>query len=214
VDYEALYELQDRVLEAVFGGDTQFYLTGGTCLHRFYAGKRYSDDLDLFTADHALYRDDVRTALDRIRGADCTVATTVDTRDFVRVFVNDRLKVDFVNDRVHRHGRPDVSEDGYRLDNLLNIFANKICALVGRDEPKDVFDLCVLAEAGEPDSREAMPIAARKCVVDPEELDYRLSSFPVNLFETLAVIDHDYLAHVRGEYETIVRDLLDDLGAA
>lgn len=213
MDYQALYELQDRVLRAVFDGDTQFYLTGGTCLHRFHAGKRYSDDLDLFTADHELYRDDVRTALDRIRAVDCTVTTTVDTRDFVRVFVNDWLKVDLVDDRVHRHGRPEVSREGYRLDNLLNIFANKICALVGRDEPKDVFDLCVLAEADEPDSGQVMQVSARKCVVDLEELDYRLSSFPVDLFGTLAVIDHEYLAHVRAEYSTIAERLLDDLAA-
>ena len=55
--------------------------------------------------------------------------------------------------------------------------------------------------------------SARKRVVDLEELDYRLSSFPVDLFGTLAVIDHEYLAHVRAEYSTIAERLLDDLAA-
>ncbi|MFW6262147.1 MAG: hypothetical protein ACOC6J_11265, partial [Spirochaetota bacterium] len=64
------------------------------------------------------------------------------------------------------------------------------------------------------DSGEVMQVSARKCVVDLEELDYRLSSFPVDLFETLAVIDHDYLAHVTGQYQMIARRLLDDLAAS
>lgn len=43
--YTELYDLQDRVLETVFSIESGFYLTGGTCLHRFYYNKRYSDDL-------------------------------------------------------------------------------------------------------------------------------------------------------------------------
>ncbi len=42
IDFRMLYELQDQVLEAVFSADTTFYLTGGTCLHRFYFSERYS----------------------------------------------------------------------------------------------------------------------------------------------------------------------------
>ena len=38
--------LQDRVLELIFSQEQEFYLTGGTCLSRFYQEKRYSDDLD------------------------------------------------------------------------------------------------------------------------------------------------------------------------
>ncbi len=48
IDFERLYALQDSVLETVFSTETEFYLTGGTCLSRFYQAKRYSDDLDFF----------------------------------------------------------------------------------------------------------------------------------------------------------------------
>lgn len=41
--------LQDEILGLVFAENTEFYLTGGTCLNRFYFEKRYSDDLDFFT---------------------------------------------------------------------------------------------------------------------------------------------------------------------
>jgi predicted nucleotidyltransferase component of viral defense system len=211
MDYEALYRLQDRVLEAVFGVETQFYLTGGTCLHRFHANKRYSDDLDLFTSDNTLYRDDVRRALDSIARAGLQTETSVDSRDFVRVFVDKRLKVDFVNDRVYRHGMPVVSPEGYRLDNLVNIFANKLCALIGRDEPKDVFDICLLSQLDEAPSIGLLAIARRKCVIDLEELEYRLESFPPELLESLAVADDDYRAYIRKNFPTIVRCLLDSL---
>ena len=49
--YKELYALQDQVLNAVFAAESEFYLTGGTCLCRFYQAKRYSDDLDFFAND-------------------------------------------------------------------------------------------------------------------------------------------------------------------
>ncbi len=49
IEYDKLYELQDSVLRIVFATEKEFYLTGGTCLSRFYKAKRYSDDLDFFT---------------------------------------------------------------------------------------------------------------------------------------------------------------------
>lgn len=45
IDYQELYRLQDKVLQVVFKAEREFYLTGGTCLSRFYFEKRYSDDL-------------------------------------------------------------------------------------------------------------------------------------------------------------------------
>ena len=48
IDYDSLYKLQDSVLQAIFCEQTEFYLTGGTCLNRFYFKARFSDDLDFF----------------------------------------------------------------------------------------------------------------------------------------------------------------------
>ena len=55
IDYKELYKLQDRVLKVVFEVENEFYLTGGTCLSRFYVEKRYSDDLDFFTNQSSRY---------------------------------------------------------------------------------------------------------------------------------------------------------------
>jgi len=51
IDYKTLYDLQDRVLDTVFKTEQVFYLTGGTCLNRFYYEKRYSDDLGFSNDD-------------------------------------------------------------------------------------------------------------------------------------------------------------------
>ena len=45
--YESiLYPMQDSVLAQM--NSEKFYLTGGTCLSRFYYHHRFSDDLDFF----------------------------------------------------------------------------------------------------------------------------------------------------------------------
>lgn len=68
-DYNLIYTLQNRVLENIFSKETIFYLTGGTCLNRFYYNRRYSDDLDLFTNDNALFRDDVRIVIEGFKSS-------------------------------------------------------------------------------------------------------------------------------------------------
>jgi len=59
IDYKALYQLQDRVMDEVFALDNNFYLTGVTALHRFYYHLRYSDDLDFFTYSDTLFRESI-----------------------------------------------------------------------------------------------------------------------------------------------------------
>jgi predicted nucleotidyltransferase component of viral defense system len=41
-----LYPVQDKIFSLI--QSEKFYLTGGTCLSRFYYNHRYSDDLDFF----------------------------------------------------------------------------------------------------------------------------------------------------------------------
>ncbi len=54
------------------------------------------------------------------------------------------MKVDFVNDYIYRYGSF-YYHQGKRLDNILNILTDKICAIVSRDEPKDVADFFTIA---------------------------------------------------------------------
>ena len=56
--YKKVYLLQDKILQVVFEKTSEhnFYLTGGTALNRFYYPARYSEDLDFFTNENALFR--------------------------------------------------------------------------------------------------------------------------------------------------------------
>ena len=107
IDYQALYQLQDQVLEIMFRNEVSFYLTGGTCLHRFHFKKRYSDDLDFFSNENELFREDARVFLEAVSSENMLLERTVDTRDFVRVVIDNQLKIDLVNDRVYRYRRPE-----------------------------------------------------------------------------------------------------------
>jgi len=208
--YEKLYRLQDAVLNAIFAEEVGFYLTGGTCLHRFYFDARYSDDLDLFTSDSSMFRDEVRMILERLSAVSIAVHTTVDTRDFVRILVDDTLQVDFVNDRVYRVGAPRVARSRVRVDNLENLAANKICAVLGRDEPKDVFDLCTILQAGKVDVSSTVKSGEKKCVFDLERLEMRLRSFPVELLDSLTVKDEAFARRLQSDYQSIIELLFQD----
>ena len=208
IDYPALYRLQDKVLFTVFSVETGFYLTGGTCLHRFYQEQRYSDDLDLFSNDSQLFRDDVRLVRRSLVDAGISLDIQVDSRDFVRFIVENALKVDLVNDRVYRVGRSIRTGVNIMLDNLNNIGANKICAVLGRDDPKDVFDLYTLFRSSNVNWSVITSAAERKCSFDIEELRFRLKSFPLYLLEMLQVTDSEFVSELQRDYQLLTNCIL------
>ncbi len=206
--HSELYILQDAVLKAVVEAHTSFYLTGGTCLHRFYVQWRHSEDLDFFSSDNDLFRDDVRLALDALSFHGLTFERSVNSRDFVRILVQGRLKTDFVNDRVYRHGRSVRTQEGLMLDNIENMAANKICAVLGRDEPKDIFDLVAIHAMNSANWTEILNHARKKCVFQTEELEARFKSFPLNQLTLLPVFSSDTLSHVLTAYPRMVSRIL------
>lgn len=208
VDFPELYRLQDRVLDVLFSVQTGFYLTGGTCLHRFHVEQRFSDDLDLFSSDNNLFREDVRTLINRLRQAAIAFHVVVDTRDFVRIFVEHALKVDLVNDRVYRLGTNLPGSRGIVLDNIPNIAANKICAIMGRDEPKDVFDLYSIFKTSEQDWPTIITAAQKKCAWDMESLEFRLRSFPLNLLDLLPVPNPTFITNMKQNYQNLISVLV------
>ena len=208
LDYTELFALQDKVLSVIFGVETSFYLTGGTCLHRFHYQRRYSVDLDLFTNDHALFRDDVRAVRETLASASLSHTRQVDSRDFVRLWIQPGLQLDPVNDRVYRYGKSILSPQGFVLDNEVNICANKLCAILGRDDPKDVFDLFTVFKYGQIDWETVTAVAARKCVLDPEVFELRLSSFPLEILDLLALQDPGALHEIKQGYPRMIEHLL------
>jgi len=204
INYKELYSLQDEILAIVFTLDNSFYLTGGTALHRFYYNDRFSDDLDFFAYNDALFGESVNEVIDTLSKKKYEVKHTVKAKDFHRVMVNDFLQLDFVNDRVHREGKSNVI-DTIRVDNKINILANKVTAIIGRDEEKDIFDLFTLAKNEDFSWKDILEIANEKSVIEKDILIYRLKSFPLQWLKNIKEINSHEIT------EDMVKQICNDI---
>ena len=146
-DWERLYLLQDWVLTQIRQMKHGFYLTGGTALSRGYYDHRYSEDLDFFlndAPDFQLSRDRCLSGLQQAAAAQgWRVEIILREERFGRAFVHGPipLKLEFINDVPFRVGRPWEHPVLGRLDTKENILANKLSALLDRQEPKDLADI-------------------------------------------------------------------------
>lgn len=142
---EVLYPLQDQVIKIIREVKSNFYLTGGTAASRGYLNHRYSDDLDFFVNDNEnfkLWVDRIIQTLSKQQSWQIEILSRHDR--YIRVnlsSVEAILKLEFINDVPSRVG--DVSDHKKlgRLDSADNILANKISALLSREEPKDIADV-------------------------------------------------------------------------
>ncbi len=205
VDYKYVYELQDQILEIVRTVETPFYLTGGTALHRFYYHLRYSDDLDFFVTQDLLFSEYVREILEYCRSRGYEYSHLVQSKNFHRILFRGILQVDFVHDSVFRFGKS-VLINGNKVDNVLNILANKVAALMDRDEEKDVFDLFAIAAHESFEWGHILDIANRKAIVDRAFFVERLKSFPLSWLERLKYIRPFPIT--REMVDQMVRDIL------
>ncbi len=145
-----LTALQCDALDALTRRAPGFFLTGGAVLAGWTLKHRTTDDLDLFTtSDDAMATGDpaVRGAASEI-GATATALTT--TPDFHRYLIargDQSVRIDLVRDRTPEL-RSKVVRDGIRMDDTEEIVANKIAALVGRSEVRDLVDLMALEKLG------------------------------------------------------------------
>lgn len=146
-DWPALYALQDWVLACLKPGQHGFYLSGGTALAGGYYGHRYSEDLDFFVNDASefeLWRDRCLDLLQRAGAAQgWRLEILLREARFGRAVLHGALplKLEFINDVPFRVGQPWEHPELGRLDTKENILANKVSALVDREEPKDLADL-------------------------------------------------------------------------
>ena len=206
IDYKKLYALQDKILEKVFSVEDEFYLTGGTALSRFYQEKRYSDDLDFFTNSSIRFNFAIKNILTEL-SEEFTIENELDSRDFVRIKINGLLQVDFVNDRVPRYKEPKVLENGYKIDTIENILSNKITAVIGRDNPKDIFDIYLINRYYSVDWYEILESAQEKSVFSIDDLIVRLRSFPYRLLGSINIIDENFLDSFQDDFPNLIKEI-------
>jgi len=201
-----LYQLQDRVLEMVFAEENIFYLTGGTCLSRFYWAKRHSDDLDFFAEGSRRFALAARRVMRRLEEA-FEVSAEIESKDFYRFRLNNLLQVDFVNDHSPRYGKVVETAEGYLVDNPENILANKLTAILGRDDPKDVFDVYLIWRFRSFSWKDILRAAREKAAFEDSDLIVRLETFPSKLLERVDVLDPVFL----NDFDRDRRKLIDEI---
>ena len=143
--FEFLYPFQDRVLGRFREVETGLYLTGGTAASRGYLDHRFSEDLDFFVNDDERFGLWAERMINDLAASEAW-HTEVLLREprFVRLtLVKDvgSLKLEFVNDVPTHVGEIRQHPVLGRLDSAENILANKLTALVDRQEPKDLADV-------------------------------------------------------------------------
>jgi len=187
-DYRKLYLTQDKILTALKPVLSPFYLTGGTALGRFYMNHRFSEDLDFFTNNSDSFHTSVKN-VEKILVSKFSILKTqsIVYDDFVRYYIEDEervLKIEFVNDIAYRCGVPNLYRYGF-VDTPLNILTNKLTAIVGRDEPKDVFDIYAISQHYMFNWLKVFNEAKNKAIINEIDVEQRITSFPVILFSTV-----------------------------
>jgi hypothetical protein len=179
--FTTLYPFQDDALRLVSEARTGFHLTGGTALSRGYLNHRFSDHLDLFVNFDAHFREWSERVVDSFwRLGNWSTDVILKEEYFVRAVLTRgelKLKVEMVNDVASRVGEVREHTVLGRLDSPENILANKLTALIGREEPRDVADVWGLCTKLELSINEAIRGAQSKSSgIYPVDLARRLCS--------------------------------------
>lgn len=187
-DYNKLYQLQDKFLSWWLSLELPFYLTGGTALGRFYLNHRFSDDLDFFTNADSQYNNSIAELTSKIKGQfEVNMQQSLFADDFTRFFITEDdlfLKIELINDVEYYAGKPAAYKYGF-IDTPLNILSNKLTALVGRDEPKDIFDIIHISASYSFNWMDVFNHAKQKAVINELDVEQRLALFPIEWLENV-----------------------------
>ncbi len=173
-----LTPLQRDLLQPM-AGVSGVYLSGGAALGGFHLGHRRSRDLDWFTPDRGRLDELQARVLAHCEARGHRVGVEQAWPGFRRLAVSglgEETLVDLVHEPVPQvvpvEAKPLV--DGVRVDALEDLAANKLCAVLGRGETKDLVDLFFLARSGR-DPLDALDAArARDGGMDPAALAWVL----------------------------------------
>jgi len=210
-DFSKIYNLQDRFLSWFAEQSTPFYLTGGTALGRFYLDHRYSEDIDLFVHQHPEFLKLVAHLISVIpKEWNVDKTQTLITGDYARLFItgddNTILKIEWVNDAPYRPDQPLHYPYGL-IDTPLNILANKLTAIIGRDEPKDIFDIIHIALNFSFQWEEPFYAAKQKAQLNELDVAERLTTFPVQWLDQVNWLKPN---HPITNYPKLIQQIADD----
>lgn len=210
-NWMSLYKLQDEVLYLLRDDLSPFYLTGGTALSRYYLNHRYSEDLDFFCHDQEIFEPSVnKIARSLVRSKFLKEQDMQISETYARFYVGplSDLKIDFAYESVEHIGAFKKIQE-INIDNPKNMLANKICCILGRDEPKDIFDIVSLSKAYSFSWRKMILAAKRKQVLDETDVTKRLVDFPVDWLANVNwVMENVDIPKFKSQLRQIVYDLV------
>lgn len=178
-----LTPFQRAFLGRLFTSVQGFYLSGGGAL-ALHFGHRRSLDLDLFTRDVTAFKA-LCASLPAIASAlGARVEILTDAPAFRRVLLTSRggetARLDLVVETAERVGAGPADLDGLPIDPPEEILANKLCAILGRSEPRDLVDLFFLEKAGLR-VLDALPAARHKDAgLTPGQLAWAIDQVPLD----------------------------------
>lgn len=145
-----LTAFQRRLLAELAGAPNEDrYLAGGAALHFAPHSTRYSDDLDFFHDTEARVASAFAADRTLLEGSGYEVGVEMALPGFVRALVardGEATRVDWAHDSAWRF-MPLVREPfGGLLLHPVDLAANKVLALAGRDEPRDFVDILFVHE--------------------------------------------------------------------
>ncbi len=85
--------------------------------------------------------------------------------------------------------------------------SNKITAVIGRDNPKDIFDIYLIWKFYKIDWQEILDAAHKKAGFSNEELIVRLKSFPYELLDEIKIIDETFLKDFSIDFLKIIDEI-------
>jgi predicted nucleotidyltransferase component of viral defense system len=211
-NYKQLYSLQTKVLQLFNAIDGPFYLTGGTALCRFYLNHRFSADLDFFVNNLPDFRKAIEPYENLIHtNFSLQKEGSLITDEFVRYLIvqdNISLKIEFVNDVLYRYKIP-IPNAIYPVDNVRNILSNKLTCIVGRDEPKDFFDIITLSLQYQFNWLEIFNEATEKALINEIDISQRVAEFPVEwLLQVDWLMTPPDIDRIKSLQEIISKDIL------
>ena len=170
--------------------DPPWTLSGGAALAGFYTRHRDTRDLDLFWQGARALGDAGATATDLITQAGLGVSTLQASPTFQRLLVQDgtdTCAVDLVADPVPLAEPPAWMTLGaarFRIDTPHQILVNKLCALLGRSEPRDIEDIRALTDSGQDLPRALADCSTQEAGFSPLTLGWTLERMPVEALAT------------------------------
>ncbi len=177
-----LSELQCDVLSAFFSQEHGFYLSGGAALAGFHIKHRTTDDLDFFSQELGDMEIGRHCLQDVARHLNATIEAKVASPSFHRSVLSrgtEHLVIDLVHENVPQLHPNKMLVGKLRVDPPDEILANKLTALVGRTEERDIVDVLFLERSGLR-TEDLLPAALRKdgsCT--PTTLSWLLSEWTI-----------------------------------